>query len=69
MTDVALSGTVEAAAAGFIEPTLIGPEAAMKALAAKIGVDIGKFPIVEAETEAQAAEAAVAMCRAGRRWR
>jgi phosphotransacetylase len=44
---------------------LIGPEAAMKALAAKIGVDISKFPIEEAETEAQAATAAVAICRAG----
>ena len=65
LSEVALKGAVEAAAAGLIEPTLIGPEAAMKALAAKIGVDISKFPVVEAETEAQAATAAVAMCRAG----
>jgi phosphate acetyltransferase len=65
LTEVALSGAVEAAAAGLIEPTLIGPEKAMKALAAKIGSDISRFPIVEAETEAQAAEAAVVMCRAG----
>jgi phosphate acetyltransferase len=65
MTEVALSGALEAAAAGLIEPTLIGPEAAMKALAAKIGVDISAYPIVAAETEAHAAEAAVAMCRAG----
>ena len=65
LSDVALRGAVEAATAGIIEPTLIGPEAAMKALAAKIGVDIGKFPIVEAETEAQAAAAAVVICRAG----
>jgi phosphotransacetylase len=65
LSDVALKGAVEAAAAGLIEPTLIGPGAAMKALAAKIGVDIGNFPIVEAETEAQAATAAVVICRAG----
>jgi phosphate acetyltransferase len=65
LTEVALSGALEAAAAGLIEPTLIGPEAAMKALAAKIGVDISAFPIVAVETEAHAAEAAVAMCRAG----
>jgi phosphate acetyltransferase len=64
-SEVAMKGAVEAAAAGLIEPTLIGPGAAMKALAAKIGVDTGKFPIVEAETEAQAAIVAVAMCRAG----
>jgi len=65
LSDVALKGAVEAAAAGLIEPTLIGPGPAMKALAAKIGVDISKFPIVEAETESQAATAAVVMCRAG----
>ena len=65
LSEVALKGAVEAAAAGLIEPTLIGPEAAMKALAAKLGVDISKFAIVEAETEAQAATAAVVMCRAG----
>ncbi len=65
LSDVAMKGAVEAAAAGLIEPTLIGPGAAMKALAAKIGVDIGKYPILEAETEAQAATAAVVMCRAG----
>ena len=65
LSDVALKGAVEAAAAGIIEPTLIGPGAAMKSLAVKIGVDISKFPIVEAETESQAATAAVVMCRAG----
>ena len=40
LSDVALEAPVEAAAEGLIEPTLIGDEAAMKALAAKIGVDI-----------------------------
>ncbi len=65
LSDVALRGAVEAAAAELIEPILIGPEAAMKALAAKVGVDIGKFPIVDAETESKAAEAAVAICRSG----
>ena len=65
MTDVALSGAVEAAAAGLIEPTLIGPEKAMKALAAKIGVEIGSFPVVDADSEAKAAELAVDICRSG----
>ncbi len=37
----------------------------MKALAAKIGANISAFPMVEAETESHAAEAAVAMCRSG----
>jgi len=65
MTDVAMSGAVEAAAARLIEPTLIGPEKAMKALAAKIGVDISIFPIIDAETEARAAQLAVDICRSG----
>ena len=53
LSDVALRGTVEAADEGLIEPTLIGDEAAMKALAAKIGVDISPYPILQAETERQ----------------
>jgi phosphate acetyltransferase len=65
MSDVALRGAVEAAAEGLIEPTLIGPEDEMKALAKKIGVDIAPFPILNAETEVKAAEVSVAMCRSG----
>lgn len=65
LSDVAMKGAVEAAAAGLIEPTLIGPRGAMNALAAEIGVDISAFPVVDAETEAKAAEAAVAICRSG----
>ncbi len=65
LSDVALRGAVEAAAAGLIEPTLIGDEAAMKVLAAKIGVDISKFPIVDAEMETKAAEISVSLCRSG----
>src|ERR1019366_9644378 len=50
---------------GLIEPTLIGDEAAIKALAAKIGVDISPYPILQADTERKAAELGVAMCRSG----
>jgi phosphate acetyltransferase len=65
MSDVALKGAVEAADEGLIEPTLIGPKAEMKALAARIGVDISKFPILDADNEAKAAEFSVSMCRSG----
>jgi phosphate acetyltransferase len=65
LSDVALSGAVEAAAEGLIQPTLVGDEAAMKDLAAKIGVDISGFPIVQANTESKAAELSVALCRSG----
>jgi phosphate acetyltransferase len=65
LSDVAMKGTVEAAVEGLIVPTLIGDEAAMKELAARIGLDIGAYPIVHAETESMAAELGVAMCRSG----
>jgi phosphate acetyltransferase len=65
LSDVAMKGAVEAAHAGLIEPTLIGPRDQMNALAAKIGVDISAYPVVDTDTEAKAAEAAVAICRAG----
>ena len=65
LSDVAMKGTVEAAIEGLIEPRLIGDEAAMNALAAKIGVDISSYPILHAETERKAAELGVAMCRSG----
>ena len=65
MSDVAIRGTVEAADENLIVPTLIGPEAEMKALAAKIRVDISRFPIVDADSEAKAAELSVNICRTG----
>jgi phosphate acetyltransferase len=66
MSDVALKGAVEAASEGLIKPTLVGPEAELKALAAKIGEDISSFPILNAENESQAADISVAMCRSGK---
>jgi phosphate acetyltransferase len=65
LSDVALRGAVEAAAAGLIEPTLIGDEADLKTLATKIGLDISGFAILSADTEGKAAELGVAMCRSG----
>ncbi len=56
---------MEAANAGLILPTLVWPEAEIKALAKKIGVDISACPIVDAATEEQAAQISVAMCRSG----
>lgn len=64
-SEVALKGTVEAAVAGLIEPTLIGDEPAIKALARKIGVDVSSYAFLQAETEGKAAELGVALCRSG----
>jgi phosphate acetyltransferase len=65
LSNVALKGAVEAAQEGLIEPTLIGDEAEMKALAQEIGVDISKYPILQADTESKAAELGCIMCRSG----
>jgi phosphotransacetylase len=66
LSDVALKGTVEAAEEGLIQPILIGDEAEIKALAAKLGLNIGAYPIQQADTERQAAEAGCIMCRTGK---
>jgi phosphate acetyltransferase len=65
-SDVALRGALEAADAGIILPTLVGPEDRLRALAKRIGVDILGYPIVDAATEEEAAQMSVAMCRDGR---
>jgi phosphotransacetylase len=65
LSDVAMLGAVEAASHGLIEPILVGPAAEMKALAVKIGVDISKFKVQEADTEHHAAACGVALCRSG----
>ncbi|MFZ0393855.1 MAG: bifunctional enoyl-CoA hydratase/phosphate acetyltransferase, partial [Terracidiphilus sp.] len=65
LSEVALRGAVEAAQAGLIEPTLIGDGRQMKELAARIGLDLAGYSILQADDEAKAAELAVVMCRAG----
>jgi phosphate acetyltransferase len=53
-----LRGVVEAANAGLIEPTLVGPSAKIKNAAAKHDIDISRFEIVDApHSEAAAAQA------------
>ena len=65
LSSVALRGSVEAAVEGLIEPTLIGDEAEIKALAAKMSLDISACSILQADTETKAAQLGAAMCRSG----
>src|SRR5580698_11146698 len=65
LSDVALRGAVEAAEAGIIRPTLVGPREQILALARKIALDISPYPIVDADTEERAAQLSVAMCHKG----
>ncbi|HXS76302.1 MAG TPA: bifunctional enoyl-CoA hydratase/phosphate acetyltransferase [Terracidiphilus sp.] len=65
LSEVALNGAIEAAAADLIKPTLIGDEQAIRALASKLSVDITPYEILHAETEFKAAVLGVEMCRSG----
>ncbi|MFC3674587.1 bifunctional enoyl-CoA hydratase/phosphate acetyltransferase [Ferrovibrio xuzhouensis] len=61
-----LLGAVEAAKAGLILPVLVGPEAKIRAAAARAALDLAPYEIVAVEHSDAAAAAAVAMVRAGR---
>jgi phosphate acetyltransferase len=63
--ETALRGAVEAAALNLIVPTLVGPEARIRAVASEHGLDIGPFKIVDVPHSHAAAEMAVAMIREG----
>src|SRR6266404_5722962 len=54
-----LRGVADAAEAGIIKPTLVGPSAKVKEAASKHGIDIGGFELIDApHSEAAAAKAA-----------
>ena len=61
-----LSAVVDAAKAGLITPILVGPKARIEAVAAKHGISIGDFELVDAPHSVAAAQAAVELVRAGR---
>jgi phosphate acetyltransferase len=61
-----LQGAMEAAAAGFIQPVLVGPEAKIRAVAAESGLDLFAIPILNTEHSHAAAEVAVALVRDGK---
>ena len=56
---------LDAAAAGFIVPVLIGPAEQIRAVAKTAGVDIAALRLIDAPDGPAAATAAVAMARAG----
>ena len=61
-----LLGAVEAFRAKLIIPVLVGPEARIRAAAAKAELDLSPFEIVSTEHSEAAAVKAVAMARAGK---
>ena len=63
---VSLESVVEAAKLRLVEPILVGPQERIKEVAAKYGLDISSFEIVDAEFSQDSAAKAVALVREGR---
>jgi phosphotransacetylase/acyl dehydratase len=63
--ELSLLSALEAAAAGFIRPVMVGPSTRIKAVAQRAGIDTAGLSIVEAVDAPQAAATAVALARAG----
>jgi len=64
--ETSLRGAIEAAEAELIKPTLVGPEAKIRATAAKCDLDINRLPIVDAPHSHAAAARAVELIREGK---
>jgi len=64
--EVSLSGAVEGARLGLIAPILVGPEERIRDTAARAGLDISPYDIVNAEHSHDAAAKGVALVRAGK---
>ena len=62
----ALEGAIDAARKGIIRPILVGPRAKILDTAAKAGLDIGGYELVDAAHSHDAAAKAVELVRAGR---
>ncbi len=62
----ALTGAVEAAQAGLIEPILVGPAAKIEQTARSANVDLGKLEIVDTEHSVESAKKAVDLIKQGR---
>jgi phosphate acetyltransferase/phosphate butyryltransferase len=63
---VSLLGAIDAAREGLIEPVLVGPEAKIRKAALEAGADLAGIALVPTEHSHAAAEAAVALARAGK---
>jgi phosphate acetyltransferase len=61
-----LQAAVDAAKAGLIAPILVGPVARIKEGAAKAGLDIAAYPLVDAAFSHESAEKAVELVRVGK---
>jgi phosphotransacetylase len=61
----ALEGAIDAGGKGLITPTLVGPEAKIREIAATHNIDLGRTPIVDTPHSHASAAKAVALVRQG----
>lgn len=61
--ETSLRGAVEAAEAGVIVPALVGPPAKINKVANECGLDISRYPIIEAAHSEEAAAIGVSLIR------
>lgn len=63
---LSLAGAIEAADAGLIQPLLVGSEHELSKVAKSLGIEISSYEVVHADTDEEAAEKSVELCRTGR---
>jgi phosphate acetyltransferase len=63
---VSLAGAMEAARAGIIHPLLVGPVRELTSMAGALGIHLGSYEVIPAESDEAASEKAVELCRSGR---
>jgi hypothetical protein len=63
---VSLEGAVKAHELGLIDPILVGPSARIREAAAKAGLDITPFPLIDSAHSHESAQKGVELVRAGR---
>ena len=63
---LSLAGAIEAADAGLIHPLLVGSEHELSKVAKSLGIEISAYEVVHADTDEEAAEKSVQLCRNGR---
>jgi phosphotransacetylase len=63
--EVSLGAVVEAAQMGIITPVLVGPEPRIRAVAAKLGLDLSPYALLDAPDAPHAAAKAVELVRTG----
>lgn len=63
---VSLEGALEAARAGIIRPLLVGPVRELTSIAGSLGLDLGAYEVIPADSDEAAAAKAVELCRTGR---